>query len=646
MKKLFIGVMVVLLGITGLLWPEDTAESKEGEEQEPLRYQVVVTATRTEQPELELGSSMTLITAEDLLKSGKKDVAEALRTVPGLDMVQAGGTGRNASVFIRGANAEHTLVMVDGIEMNDPVSAGRSFNLAHMSLDNVARIEIVRGPQSTLYGSDAMGGVINIITKKGDGKPKFYLGAEGGSFSTFRETAGVSGGAGMMNYSVGFSRFDSKGFSNSGEEYGNEEKDGYSNTTLSARLGFKPAENLEFSVIGRYTNADADLDNSAGEGGDDINYTEDATQFLLAANAGLKLFDGKWDQKLGISYTQQKREYDNPVDDAHPADSSNGIYNGRTFKVDWQHNLYLHPTNTITAGLEYEREEGDSVYNWNSAWGPGESLFPEKSARTTGIYLQDNIKLWDTFFMALGVRFDDHERFGSHTTYRFAPALVLKSGTKLKASYGTGFKAPSLYQLFAPATMFGSVGNENLEPEKSKGWDIGIEQYLFEDRLTFSFTYFRNDFEELIDYDWAQGYINKADAETRGYEIVVTAQPLNSLSLHGSYTYTKAEDVTNELNLLRRPKHKGTFTIQYRFKDKGVFNLHMLHVGERDEVFPYPTRTIAPAYTVFNLGASYRILDNLEIFGRIDNLFNTGYEAILGYGAAGRSAYVGFRYSN
>jgi vitamin B12 transporter len=645
-KRIFLLVMSLLMvGI--VLGNEETNENQQDDETKTgpkrLKYHIVVTATRTEQPKLELGSSTTLIPFEELKKAGKAAVVDALAVVPGLDVVQNGGVGKTADVFIRGANSEHTLVLVDGVEANDPMSPGRNFDFAHLNLDNIQRLEIVSGPQSTLYGSDAMGGVINLITKKGEGKSRVFISAETGSYGTFREAAGVSGGTDSVNYSLEISRFDSRGFSDSGEKYGNTEKDGYGNTTFSGRLGFKAAENLEFNLISRYIDARNEVDNFAGIGGDDPNYVIDARQFFFTANSRLFLLKGKWEQRLGISYTNIRRDLTNPTDQFQPFDSQEGLFKGRIFKIDWQHNFYLHPTNTITAGIEYEREWGESAYSWESLWGPGESSFPGKSARTTGFYFQDSIKIRDTFFMTLGVRFDDYSRFGTETTFRIAPAVLLKSGTKLKATYGTGFKAPSLYQLYAPATAWGPVGNQNLEPEKCRGWDIGIEQFLFNERVTLSFTYFQNNFEDLILYEFIQGYINISQAETKGYEIFMSARPLRDLAIHGSYTYTDSKDRETGEQLLRRPKHKANLTFNLSLFKRANTNLCIIYVGKRLDLFPYPSITEADAYILFNLAASYQLSKHIEVFGRIDNLFDREYEAVLGYGTPGRSAYVGIK---
>lgn len=640
--KLMMLVLVALLLFAGPLTAETEPKQKEKKD-ESLQYHVVVTATRTEEAKVEVGSTVTVIPAAELKKSGKKTVGEALATIPGLDVVRNGGPGTNAGVHIRGANAEHTLIMIDGVELNDPSNPGRSYDLAHLGIDNIDRIEVVHGPQSTLYGSDAIGGVINIITKSGAGKPRFYLSGEGGSYNSFRESAGFSGGTEKMSYSLGVSRFDSKSFSASAEKYGNTERDGYGNTSIDAKVEVKPKKNISVDLMARYYDTKSDMDNNAGAGGDDPNSIYDAKQSVFAGNIRTSFMKGKWDQRLGFSFNNIKREYDNPTDDLHPFDASDGIYKGRILKTDWQHNIYLHPTNTLTAGIEYEKEFGESEYNWQSAWGPGQSLFPEKSAGNTGIYLQDNLKLGDTLFTTFGVRFDDHSRFGNKTTFRIAPALVLKNGTKIKGSYGSGFKAPTLYQLYAPATDWGPIGNENLQPEESKGWDIGIEQFLFKNRLNFGITYFSNEFENLIQYDWALGFTNVASAETGGVEVFMAAFPFKRLNFRLNYTYTNSEDKTTGEELLRRPNHKANASVNFRFLKKANAHLDIIHVGKRFDILPFPTVVEADPYTLVNLALAYEISGNIEIFARIINLFDVDYEEALGYGTAGLSGYFGIR---
>jgi len=633
-KKIFVFLMAMLILLTtNHLWAEEKAV--------PLE-EIVVTASRIEEPEKEVASSITVITKKEIENKKAKTVLEVLRGVPGLDVVQTGGPGRITSIFIRGAESEHTLFMIDGVEMNDPMEPGRSYDPSSLTVDNIERIEVLRGPQSTLYGSDAIGGVINIITKKGEGKPKFFLSGEGGTYDTYKGAAGLSGGTKWINYSLGISYFDTEGFSAAHEKYGNTEDDGHENTSFSARLGFTPSEYLEIDFIGRYIDSKTDIDQGGGTGNDDPNYVYDSEQLFFRTQSKLLLFDGLWEQKLGFSLTDHNRESRDDPDPLHPW-SYWDSYDGRMWKVDWQHNLYLHKTNTLTLGIEYEEEEGKS----ESAWG----LFPEESADTKSGYIQDKIALGESFFATLGIRVDDHDRFGSETTYRIAPAyLFKKTGTKIKATYGTGFKAPSLYQLYAPATARGPIGNENLEPEESEGWDVGVEQYLFKDRLTLGATYFRNDFEDLIDFDWAKGYVNIDEARTEGVEIFASVRPIEDLTIRASYTYTDTEDETTGERLLRRPLDKGSLNFNYLFLKKGNVNVDVLYVGERDDRYWDPI-TFTPMnvttddYVVVNLTGSFDVSEHFQVFGRIENLFDKEYEEVWGYGTADLSFFGGAKIS-
>jgi vitamin B12 transporter len=616
------------------------------QEKEITLEEVVVTATRVETPIEEIASSITVISSKDIERKKKSTVLELLRDVPGLDVVQSGGPGHLTDIFIRGSKSEHTLVMIDGVEVNDPISPGRSYDFAHLTVDNIERIEIIRGPQSTLYGSDAMGGVINIITKKGEGKPKVFVSAEGGSFTTFREATGISGADKWINYSLGISRFDTDGISAASKKKGNYERDEYENTSLSTRLGFTPLENLNVDFILHYINAESEIDNSGGVGGDDPNNVQKSKQFFFKTQTGLSLFDHIWDQKLGFAVNQHDRDTKNKKDPQHPLDFEKGSYDGQFLKFDWQHVFQLHKTNSLVGGFEYEKEEGKSRYYSESASGPSSSTFPRKTADIKGYYIQDQVKLWDRFFGTVGVRIDDHSRFGTETTYRIAPAyLVKETGTKIKGTFGTGFKAPSLYQLFAPATLWGPIGNKDLKPEKSEGWDFGVEQDLLEKKVVLGATYFRNNFEDLIDFDFAEGYINIGRAKTEGMEVSGSIKPFDDLTVGINYTYTDTEDKRTGRDLLRRAKNKLNFDLNYHFLKRGNVNLGVIYVGERDDWKPYPVRGRIGGYTLVNLAASYNITKNLQAFGRVDNLFDKDYEEVSGYGTPGLSFFGGLKFS-
>lgn len=621
--------------------------SAAAEEEVTNLEEVVVTANRLETATHEVGSSITVITAKEIDQRQQNFLLGVLRSVPSIDVVQNGGAGSTTSVFMRGANSEHTLVLLDGIELNDPSVPGGGYDFANLPTDNIERIEILRGPQSTLYGSRAMGGVINIITRFGYGKPAGFLSAQGGSFHTAAEKAGISGGTELYNYSLGLSRFDTGGISAAGKKYGNTENDGYQNTSVNTRLGITPMSNLSVDFIFNYLKTRADLDNSGGVGGDDPNYIQKSDQISFRSQADLALFGNLWEQRLGVSLNDLNRDVNNGADMAHPSDLSRASYHGQSVTVDWQHTLHLHETNSLTLGIERKEENAKSDYYSESAWGPYSSPWNEHSAHTSGYYLQDQVRLWDAWFTTVGVRLDDHSRFGSKGTYRFTSAYTVKqTNSTVKGSYGTAFKAPSLYQLYEP-----TYGDVNLRPEKNAGWDLGVEQSLLGGKMTMGATYFHNDFDDLINFDSSLSkYRNIGRAMTRGVELTATLRPVDELTLRAGYTYSETEDKETGLELLRRPRNKINFDSNYRFLKNASVNLGIIYVGTRfDNVYDpatyASTRVKMGDYMLVNLSATYDIAKNLRIFGRVDNLFDRSYEEVTGYGTAGISAFGGVKAS-
>jgi len=637
----------VLIGLVMAL-----CSSAAAEEQVARLDEMVVTATRDEVPVEQVGSSITVITAKQIEQQQKQTVADALRMVPGLDVVRSGGSGQSSSIFMRGADSRHTLVLIDGVELNDPSTTGGEYNFGFLTTDNIERIEVLRGPQSTLYGSQAMGGVINIITKRGSGRLTGFASAEGGSFYTAKESGGISGSTDLFNYSLTLSRLDSSGISAAASRQGNSEEDGYQNSSVAGRLGITPTQNSDIDLSLRYTKSRNGADNGGGAGADDPNRVMRTDELQFRAQGTLALFNDLWEQKLGVSLNDLTRSDDNDRDAAHPLDFQRSEYHGQTVKFDWQHILRLHKTNTLIVGAETKEENAKSTYYSEGVWGPYTNTWDEQFARTTGVYLQDQLNLWDSWFSTAGVRVDDHSQFGTEATYRFTTAYLIKqTDTKLKGSYGTGFKAPSLFQLFDPAN-----GNADLKPEKSTGWDVGVEQALLNRQIHLGATYFRNDFEQLIDWElvdpiWFTGtYKNIAKASSEGVELTASYQPFDSLLMRAGYTYTKTRDKETGEELLRRPKHKLTGDINYRFLGAGNLNLGLVYVGSRDDLtfdpITYAQQTVTlKDYLVVNLAASYDVTKNLQLFGRIDNLLDRHYEEVLGYGTPGIGAYGGVKVS-
>jgi len=625
MRRYGIGIFLCIAIVFGCMGHLSAAETDTTELEE-----VVVTATKVPTAEREIGSSVTVITEEEIKARGYTTAKEVLKGTLGLDVISNGGPGSQTSVFLRGANSYHTLILIDGMEMGDPSLVQRRFDLGNLTVDNIERIEIVRGPQSVLYGADAMGGVINIITKRGKKEPYVYAGVEGGSYDTFRQFAGVGAANEWANFSLAFSHIRTEGFSSADADLpGNKEDDGWENFTVSSRLGVTPSDWLDMGVSFRFHDGWTELDSGGGANQDVEDYHENKQEVFVRPYIKAQAFDGLWEQVLVYGFTNHDRAYrDNPGGDSD--------YEGEKHELSWQHNLYLHKTNTLTVGFEYENEAMKSV----DPWGPP----MDESAYTYSLFAQDQIKLFDISYTTLGVRWDHHKEFGDHATFRVTQAFVIdKTGTTVKGSIGTGFRAPSLYELYGPPWWGMPVGNPNLDPEESIGWDVGVEQSLFDELMTLGATYFHNRFDDLINYDYALGYVNIDDAETWGIESFIEVLPFKDLSARVMYTYTHTEDEQGD-PLLRRPAHKGSFNVCYRFLEgRGTANLDVLIVGERDDYNYYVGDVEVDEYVVVNLSGSFKIHKYVELFARIENLFNEDYEEVYGYGTPGISAYGGIK---
>jgi vitamin B12 transporter len=601
---------------------------------------VVVTATRTETSLRAVGSAISVVTAEEMEIRQDDMVTDALRGVPGLALKQTAGPGSDASVFMRGANAGHTLVLLDGIELHDPITVGRTSHIGALTLDNVERVEVLRGPQSTLYGSDAVGGVVNLITKRPEGKPSFYVLGEGGSYRTFRGAAGSQGHIGWVDYSLGLSRMDTEGFSSAREEDGNTEPDGFEATTACARIGVTPLSTFGLNVLARATQSEVDLDNSGGAGGDDPNNTEELTQWAVRAQAHLDLFDARWQQQLGLSLTHYDMRNDNDPDAAHAGELVRSSYVGQMLKVQWMNTVRIGKANVVVAGIEAEQDQGRSTYRSDGMWGPYESNLPLKSDWDIAGYAQDQLRLWDAWFTTVGVRLDYSRADTLVPTFRVASAYVVdRIGTKVRASVGSGFRAPSIYQLYS------EYGDTALEPEKSLGWDAGVDQTLFGDRIEVSAGYFGNTFDNLIDFSSSTfTYGNIAAATSHGAEVFATVRPVKGLQVHGNYTFTYATNDSTDKLLLQRPKHKIGGAVSYRLLDKATISVDAVHVGERFD-YGVPSRVKLEPYNLVNVAVAYDVTENLRLYCRVDNVLDEDYEEVKGYGTAGISGKAGFRVS-
>lgn len=589
----------------------------------------------------QVANSVTVISRQEIELRGQPLVSDLLRTVPGLDVVKTGGSG-TTSVFIRGNKSEHTLVLMDGVPLNDPSSPGGGYFLENLTTDNVERIEILRGAQSVMYGSSAIGGVVNIITRKGEGGRKLSLYGEAGSADYALGRAELNGSTKHLDYSLGGSRLKTGGISAAGSDYGNTERDGYLNNTISGALGIKPTANFRLDLAARNSYSSFDLDNSAGVGGDDPNYTGKFNQTDLSAHGALTLFGGKLVQKSGIAITAQNRRFLNNTDAQHPLSSAQNSSYGRTVKFNYQVIAQLNDNHTVTAGVDKQEEAGRTEYRSQSQWGPYNAEFNTQKAGIVGVYAEDLMKFRGRLFVSVGGRHDQNDRYGKVNTYRIAPALLIpETRTKLKASLGTGFKAPSVYQLYS---QFGYL---NLIPERSTSWDAGFEQDLWDGKVNFGAVYFRNDLRDLIDFNNATNlYYNVGRARTQGYEVTAQVKPTNKVLFKGNYTYTSAVDLSDGASLVRRPRIKLGGDVELRPIEPLSVTLGATYTGPRidNDFATFPSkRVVLGGYGLWRLAGSYALNKTLTLTARIDNLFDKSYSEVQGWGSQGIAGYGGVR---
>jgi vitamin B12 transporter len=616
---------------------------------------LVVTATRLATPRAQVASSVTVITAEDIKRRQFRSVSQALRSVPGLHVVQSGGPGQQTSVFMRGANSNHTLVLIDGIEATDPSSPAGAVDFSNLWLDNIERIEIVRGPQSTLYGSDAIGGVIHITTRRGEGKPGGTGKLEGGSDNTFNQQASLAGSHDRANYSFGVAHINTDGDSVTPARLRNgvsAEDDNYENWTTSLRLGMDLGNTLEVNLFGRYIDSETDLDPELEMFGSGTTEDRDArldqTEYLLRGEARAQLLDGLWEATFSTSYTDFDRK--NRNDRQLPTETfTRTDFDGDKLKFELKNDFYPTDAHILTLGLETEKEN----MNAGGFSDFGGFIVGEESdadARNNAVYAQDQFSYGDNIFGTLGMRYDDHDDFGSEVTYRIAPVyLHRKTGTRIKGSVGTGFKAPTLFQTdgFTP-NNFGSFyrGNPDLNPEKSFGWEIGMEQPLWGERLNFGVTYFKSDIDDLMqvvfDPSFNSTYINIDKADIQGAEAFLHTQMLKSLAVRLDYTYTDAEDDSSGEKLLRRPKHKLNLDVEYRPTAKLGINLALNYVSDYKDISRETAATISgDDYAVWDITAEYQFNKRWRVFGRVENVADEHYEPADGFQAPDRGMFAG-----
>lgn len=602
---------------------------------------VVVTATRSAQPADRVGAAVTVLNEAEIEAAQSPDIVELLNDAPGVSYTRNGGVGTVAGVNIRGAESSHTVLLIDGVKMNDPTAPQGAANFGNLLVGDVSRIEILRGSQSTLWGSQAIGGVVNIVTRNPVETFRGTIDIEGGARGTSWVRGGVGGQTGGLTWRLAGSHFRTDGFS--AFAAGNED-DGYENTGVSGRLRFAFSDQVSAEVRAVWSDGETDTDGFAGDD-DSYGVNEELTVY---AGLNVATMDGRLKNRIAFGYAETDRTSHAPSDPVAPI-SFEGL--GETRRWEYQGVLAIREGWTATFGLESEKAEMRQRAPWTFDPNPP---FTTGKVGVDSLYGQIQGEVAPGLTITGGLRHDDHDTYGGHTLGQVSGAWRLNDGaTILRAGFSQGFRAPGLYELYS------EYGNTALNPEAFDGWELGVEQTLGKG-VSVRATFFRREAEnEIRFYSCPFGspeplcnpngvfrfgyYDNILKTGTEGLELEGRAE-LDRLSLRANYTWTDAQNASgaNDGNqLARRPEHMANLNLGWSWTDAISTQVAVRHVGK---AFNNEANTVAlDDYTLVDLRGSWQVTDAIELYGRVENLFDEDYETAAGYGTAGGGAFVGVR---
>jgi vitamin B12 transporter len=604
----------------------------EGENQqgEAIRLEpIVVTPYKVAISSFQSPASVEEILVEEADSKGVSGLADSLKNIPSVSYSITGGLGGTSGISIRGAEVRHTQVMYDEIKLYDPiVTSSYFYAYNYMSLDNLEKIEVAKGPYSSLYGSDSIGGTIRLLPRKGKGKPTASFTQEIGSYQTYREKLSLQGEVDKLNYSLAVSRKDVNDFYAGKYKEGNYETDPFSSLNAALRLDYSLSDNLEVGLISDYTYAKYEYDASGGTDDND-NYA-----YFYQGLGGISLrhqLADSFSHKLNFGYTRTYRK-------SWEDEDTHAWYNGKTYQAKWQGNYQVCDFDKVIFGFDYLREAGESRYD--SVFGV--TLTPNQTANTKGYYIQNIFTPLDNLFLSASFRLEDHSQFDTHNTFSVSGSYIFEpTNTKIKASFGEGFKAPSIYQLYDS-----SSGNSSLNPEKSESYDLGFEQKVG-DLLIVGSTYFHTHIKNLIEWTpdfpgaWTGEYDNIGKARIWGLENFLKYNFNDNSNLKLSYTYMDTEDKSDGSRLLRRPDNKVVISFNTLI-NKLKISSDLSYVGNRID---YPGTVKLKSYILGNLSFNYQVNDNLNTFLRFENILDDDYELVEGYQTPEFSWYLGAKYT-
>ena len=633
---------------------------------------ISISVARRPVPADEIGTSLTIITEKQIQTQQRRSLTDILMRQPGLNVVQTGGMGGSTSIFMRGNNSNEVKVRLDGMDINDGSSANGMFDAGQFVTDGMGRIEILRGPQSGLYGADAMAGVIDITTAQGQGRFKPFVRIEGGSYGTFNQTLGARGSKGRFHYNVELSHYRMDGFHNIPSYIENyygadrrQRKEGNRNDNRGAniRLGYDVTSNLDLSLTSRliqsnnhsYSLYDLQSENLYGDSG--VREQNNQNEAIVRGAAHMVSFKGFFDQVIGLGYmTNRNRWTETGTSGGMPINPDPTYYRSTRLKVDWHGTLDFKKYGQLLVGAEHFHDTFNTSHTAASIWDTGYNT--SASMDTTAGYGQYQGNWNRILYGAANIRYDSNSRYGNYVTWRVAPSIhVPGTGTVIKASAGSGFHGPTLYQLFSNqvGSGYSQLGNPNLRAEKLIGYDAGVEQKLLKDRLKFGATWYDNKVKNLIQssvsidssYNYNYSYENVSKARMYGVESFLEWKALKSLQFNLSYTWTHARDTSNHVKLQRRPQNKFNFNTTWNPISDLTFSGNILYSSSWRDLPVIGSETCSVCakghgYFTIDIAANYKINRYVSVFARADNLLNRQFENPIGYLQPGRGGYGGF----
>jgi len=596
---------------------------------------VVVTATKVATPAEQLGASVTVVNGEDFQTYHYPTVDEALRNVPGVQIRRSGSYGKTTSVTIRGANANQVQVLVDGLRVKSPTLG--QVDLSDISPDLIERIEVIRGAQSTIYGADAIGGVINIITRKGTGGPfQASVQQEVGNYDTLVSRATVHGAWKILHYALSASHFESNG------QFQNDETDA---NAISARIGATLPWDSTLDFIFRYNKNDIGVPvKGVFPGPQPINPIINRNARSQSETTIFSL-EGKtrpvewWETRGRLARYENSAGFQDPVDPGVAFDFPTfSQVNVERREAEWVNSFFIGKWSTSSVGLEHRREIGENHNTFRAI------------SETQSVFFEQQLRFFERLFVTGGFRVEDNSVWGTTTTERGSLAFLIKeTGTRLRGSAGTGFRAPTFNDLFFPG-----FGNPVLQPEDSLSYDFGVDQKLWNNRIRLGLTYFQNEFKNLITCCTPiptapfGGPFNVGRARSAGIEFTGEVDVLPNLVASLNYTYTDSENLATDRLLPREPRHRWNIGLTWEPVTKLSLFTQVHVVTEQFEPFG---EVYNSGHTRVDIGGTWRIVERmgwlrkLELTARIQNLLNEGYAEVRGFPALGINVLVGLRAS-